>query len=387
MKATYIVLLIIISCLLISCRKDVNNPTNQTPVVSQVDVFDYAADEAQFLIDDTEGDEDAENGYIQDGATPMKITAIYCYDSIALTDPLTGKAMKGAKRAKLSNSSNNGTPLIIAGYGFKDVSDTSRVECIIAKTKDTLSKNCYIKSWSDTKIEVSVPRLDVSKYPSDAYISLKLKVFRSNDKLNKKEVSRVKSRASISKAVSIDSTIQPTYTIPDSIYALSDRYGFLLSKRVSYLAGNNTSLANKSPYLPNACYFVPIEYNGSTGTPPKYPTPCYNRATVFEEAYRTVVVGGTNYINIKWGTIICNKNTYAQGYNHKVILKQTSLYNWRDANDRPQRQFLIWDAQRQDTVSYLYHYNIPTARFVFTENSTRVRSGYTQETIYYYLQE
>lgn len=69
-----------------------------------------------------------------------------------------------------------------------------------------------IMSWSDTKIEIEVPAVNAIYYENINF-SLKFKVFRINDKLNKLPVSRVKSRASRGKER------PPDYSERDTIIA------------------------------------------------------------------------------------------------------------------------------------------------------------------------
>ena len=198
MKVTLFSLLIVLACLLSACRKDISNRDNlpADTQISLTDNFDFAADEAQYLIDDTEGDNDAENSYIADAATPMKIQGVFATDSLPILNPVTGKKQKYAKRQIVNTTAV--TRFTLKGYGFKAQSDTSAIQAIIAKTKDTLSFACQIISWSDTEIVLNLPTLTVQS-AIDKYFSLKLKVFRSNDKENKLAVSRTKSRACISR--------------------------------------------------------------------------------------------------------------------------------------------------------------------------------------------
>lgn len=188
----------------VACKKDPEHSGDKVHVVDsprvlgvsdELDNFDYAADEAAFLVDDTEGDYDPENSYIEDSATPMKIMYVTSSDSLPYWKPgsTTKKQKYGRRQTVFSCKENEFT---ITGYGFKAQSDTSRVEAMITKTHDTLSHACTIVSWSDTEIKLKFPQLTIAAYTS-APFSLKFKVFRSNDKLNKLPVSRTKSRGCI----------------------------------------------------------------------------------------------------------------------------------------------------------------------------------------------
>lgn len=83
-NTAYLFILILFSA---SCQKDMVHSSNDQS--TPTDTFDYAEDERQFIADETEGDH--ENDYTSDTATPMKVTAVYCYDSIEPINPTTLK--------------------------------------------------------------------------------------------------------------------------------------------------------------------------------------------------------------------------------------------------------------------------------------------------------
>ena len=184
-NTAYLFILILFSA---SCQKDMVHSSNDQS--TPTDAFDYVADEAAFCVDETEGDD--ENDYNSDIATPMKVTEVIGSDSLPIINPATQKKQKYARRQILST--NGKSRFMIRGYGFKAQSDTSKV---IATIKTDTLGICNIISWSNTQIVVDVPKLEFQTH-IDKQFSLKFRVYRSNDKLNKLPVSRVKSRACIS---------------------------------------------------------------------------------------------------------------------------------------------------------------------------------------------
>lgn len=196
MKKIFILAFVLTSFL--ACQKDIVRETpgvDNRGFVTDGD-FDFVADSLAFLADDTDAEEQAQTDYQSEVASKMKIVQAITTDSLPIWNPSNpSKKQKFGKRQIINTDSV--TRFTLRGYGFKAQSDTSRVEAIIAKTRDTLSKNCTIISWSDSVIVFNVPTLTVQSAITKQF-SLKFKVWRSNDKVNKLAVSRVKSRSSIS---------------------------------------------------------------------------------------------------------------------------------------------------------------------------------------------
>lgn len=372
-------LIFLIAISFCACRKDI--PTkpcinNSNPFTSIIDDFDYAADEAQFLADDTEGDDDTENAYSPEGATPMKITGAYCIDSIAPLNS-TGKKNKNAKRALFYSCKK--TKFTLSGYGFKSQSDTSRVIPIITKTKDTLH-DATILTWSDNKITIEVNNLDATKYPIDTKISLKFKVFRSNDKLNKAAVSRVKSRA----AISVNCAIRnDTISFSDSTITLNTLINSILQRRQPYHSFN---------------YWISTQtWKCASYTIPSQPVyfPCYQYAQKFSDTYHGHYIGSIfENADLKRGMVVCNKNYASQGqsYDYKMVERILPRYNTAvDATGRPTCRVILYDPERGDTVSYHYHADLTAAMqnngypYMMTEYSSRAQG--TQKTVRYFINE
>lgn len=171
----------------IACKKETSDKLSVPAISSVTDNFE---EDTNFDADEYSDDEDS---YQSEAATAMKVLYVTATDSLPYySDIATLKRQKYGRRQVVSTTAK--TRFTLRGYGFKARSDTSKVQCIIKK--DTLGY-AEIVSWADSNIVVNVPIL-VNAEAIAKQFSLKFKVFRSNDKLNKLPVSRVKSRASIS---------------------------------------------------------------------------------------------------------------------------------------------------------------------------------------------
>ncbi len=164
---------------------------------------------------DADPDDPDEIGYAVDIADPeqleeralaFKIMQVITTDSMpAFRTDGSGKKQKYGKRQIVSTTAK--TRFFLRGYGFKPLSDSSRVKAYI---KNVEQPSLDIINWSDTLVTVDFPIL-TSPLLIEKTFSIKFKLFRANEKAGKPNISRSRSKSCIS-SVQAAATLNGTTT-------------------------------------------------------------------------------------------------------------------------------------------------------------------------------
>ena len=189
MKHIFILTTLVFLCIL-SCKKEVRDPSaERLSGFVAPEPFDFAAEEKQFVEDETNNEDTYEPEAIL-----MKVTYITTKDSLPYyksTDPTVTTKQKYGRRQIISDSFK--TRMKLYGYGFKPQNANSKVLC---RVKNDTIGFAEIISWSDTAIIYDIPSLPIL-YRNKTF-SMKFKVFCSNPVATKPPISRSKSRGCIS---------------------------------------------------------------------------------------------------------------------------------------------------------------------------------------------
>jgi hypothetical protein len=164
---------------------------------SETELYDEAAEERQFILDDTEGDDDEVGTYDPEALPPFKIVSAYTNDTIPKTNGCNPK-VKYAKRRIVFNDAT--TTVTLRGYGFGPRQDSSTLEALIKKVPHKVPT---VLSWSDTLVRFTYPAFDSATLKT---FSIQFKIHKRFTYLNKPKLqSKSKAMSSINSLFRTDS--------------------------------------------------------------------------------------------------------------------------------------------------------------------------------------